>query len=116
MRRSNKQASPSSSSSRQAGTHTTPQEQTAVGQSRSCEEPPVTLMVADTSYLFVELDTADEPVMNLGYVACEQGRFTTGDGGPGTLIINGTAPSVNKRKAVIFTGAWGRALYESSNG
>ncbi|MBO7749005.1 hypothetical protein I8J29_33070 [Paenibacillus sp. MWE-103] len=109
-------ALPLSSSPRKIVEHSEMQDRAKVGQSSSCDEPPDTLIMADTTYTFVELDTAEEPVMNLGYIVCEQGRFMTGDGGPGTLVINGTAPSESKRKAVIFTGTWGRALYEDANG
>ncbi|QHT59055.1 hypothetical protein GXP70_03135 [Paenibacillus lycopersici] len=89
-------------------------EQAVTGQSGSCEEPPQTLALAGISYAFAKLDPAEEPVMKLGYAACDQGRFMPGDDGPGTLVINGTAPSEGKRKAVIFNGPWGRALYETS--
>lgn len=86
-------------------------EHALVGQSATCEQPPATITLDGMTFTFAKRNAAEEPVMNLGYVACSEGIFVPGDGGPGTLIVYGTAPRDGKTEAVIFIGRWGNALY-----
>jgi hypothetical protein len=88
--------------------------ETFVGQSSSCENPPMTVEWAGKKYSLKEENTLAEPVMKFGYVTCEEGQFKMGnDDGPAVIYVYSHGdPRTNHD--LIFRGKWGFALYTMS--
>jgi hypothetical protein len=87
---------------------------TFVGQSSSCEKPPMTVEWAGKKYSLKEENTLAEPAMKFGYVTCEKGQFKIGDDDvPATIYVYSHGdPRTNHD--LIFGGKWGLALYTMS--
>lgn len=89
--------------------------ETFVGQSFSCEKPPMTVEWAGKKYSLKAENTLAEPGMKFGYVTCEEGQFKIGDDdGPATIYVYSHGnPRTNHD--LIFRGKWGFALYTMSD-
>lgn len=84
-----------------------------VAQSSSCDIPPQTIEWAGKKYGLKEKNTSAEPVMKLGYVSCEGGKFMRDADKTGTLVVYSHGdPRTNHD--LIFTGKWGLTLYTIS--
>ncbi|MCC3372195.1 MULTISPECIES: hypothetical protein [Paenibacillaceae] len=84
-----------------------------VAKSPSCEIPPQTIEWAGKKYGLKEKNTSAEPVMKLGYVSCEGGKFKKDGDNSGTLVVyNHGDPRTNHD--LIFAGKWGLTLYTMS--
>ncbi|MBW5447154.1 hypothetical protein GE107_13915 [Cohnella sp. CFH 77786] len=86
---------------------------TVIGQSSSCENPPMTLEWEGKQYRLKETNTSAEPVMKFGYITCEEGKFKMGDDdGLSSIVYSHGDPKT--KKDIIFGGKWGLALYETN--
>lgn len=84
-----------------------------VAQSSSCDVPPQTIEWAGKKYGLKEKNTSAEPVMKLGYVSCEAGKFKKDAENPGSLVVYSHGDSRTNHD-LIFAGKWGLTLYTMS--
>ncbi|GLX69323.1 hypothetical protein [Paenibacillus glycanilyticus] len=87
-----------------------------VAKSDTCEKPPKVLNWSGQSYELISENTSEEPGMKYGFVNCDEGSFTIGDGGTDTLTIYSVG-NPKDNSGIIFIGKWGHAIYSiKSNG